>query len=105
LFIDAFDQLREGSQRNWLPRTLPPYVRMVVSTLPGVELDALKQDLPESHIYSLEKMAREQGDALLSQWLEKEAQRTLQPEQREAVLDAFVTNGLPLYLRLAFEEA
>jgi len=105
LFIDALDQLREGSQRNWIPRRLPSHVRMVVSTLPGVELDVLSHDIPASHLLTLEKMTREQGEALLALWLENEAKRTLQPEQRTAVLDAFVTNGLPLYLRLAFEEA
>lgn len=105
LFVDALDQLREGSQGNWLPRTLPPHVRMVVSTLPGTVLDTLKQSLPSSQIQVLEKMTRKQGDQLLSSWLGEEAQRTLQPAQRAAVLDRFETNGLPLYLRLAFEEA
>jgi hypothetical protein len=105
LFIDALDQLREGSQRHWIPRRLPSYVHIIVSTQPGPRLDMLQQELPTSHLLLLKAMTQEEGDQLLTLWLEKEAQRTLQPEQHKAVLEAFVTHGLPLYLRIAFEES
>ena len=42
--------------------------------------------------------------AALAHWL-GEARRRLQPTQREALLTAFTRCGLPLYLKLAFEEA
>ena len=105
LFIDALDQLREGSQRHWIPRRLPSYVHIIVSTQSGPRLDMLQQELPTSHLLLLKAMTQEEGNQLLTLWLEEEAQRTLQPEQRKAVLEAFVTHGLPLYLRIAFEEA
>jgi len=40
---------------------------------------------------------------VLAEWL-TEAHRKLQPQQFQEVLTKFATNGLPLYLRLAFEE-
>jgi hypothetical protein len=60
-------------------------------------------------------MSREEGEELLEVWLEA-AGRTLQPDQRKHVLDRFASasvgeqqeeeqGGLPLYLKLAFEEA
>lgn len=105
LFIDALDQLRESDQRtNWIPRTLPQHVRIVVSILPGSELDKLREDLPASQVLTLMGMTREQGDTLLTRWMEG-AKRRLQSSQHAAILDTFATNGLPLYLRLAFEEA
>ena len=49
-------------------------------------------------------MTREEGAEVLDLWLERTA-RTLQPAQRDEVLGRFAAHGLPLYLRLAFEEA
>jgi hypothetical protein len=49
-------------------------------------------------------MPSREGEALLDVWL-KESGRTLQKPQRKAVLENFSKNGLPLYLKLAFEEA
>lgn len=53
----------------------------------------------------LARMTAADGARLLDTWLTREAQRTLQPTQRAAVLDGFARTGLPLYLRLAYEEA
>jgi NACHT domain- and WD repeat-containing protein len=106
LFIDALDQLRDSGQRAiWVPMNLPEHVHLVISTLPGSGLETLKRYLPPSQMVTLSPMTRGQGEHLLNQWLEQEAKRTLQPEQREAVLQAFAPNGLPLYLRLAYEDA
>lgn len=105
--IDALDQLARRSQRvDWIPKNLPAYVRMVVSILADTEAEqeALHRDFSRSQVLTLGKMTREQGDKLLSSWLD-DAGRTLQPAQRDTVLDRFAIQGLPLYLRLVFEEA
>ncbi len=53
----------------------------------------------------LSGLSQSDGANLLSQWLES-VQRTLQPAQRQAVLESFAqSQGNPLYLKLAFEEA
>ncbi len=106
LFIDALDQLRDRRARSldWLPSRLPPHVHLVVSTLAGECLDTLRVRLPAAAFLELAPMATAEGQALLELWL-ADARRTLRPDQRSDVLDAFAREGLPLQLRLAFQEA
>lgn len=121
VFLDALDQLSDADHaRNliWLPAELPEHVRLVVSTLPGECKTAIERKLPSASLKKLEPMPREEADELLKAWL-SEAGRTLQPPQREEVLRKFALSaiaegetsgakkehGMPLYLKLAFEEA
>jgi WD40 repeat protein len=121
VFVDALDQLSDSDHaRNliWLPRELPEHVRLVVSTLPGECKSALERKLPSTNLMKLEPMPGEEGSELLEIWL-KEAGRTLQRPQRDEVLRKFAASGrpadvssdtraeggMPLYLKLAFEEA
>jgi Domain of unknown function (DUF4062)/NACHT domain len=121
VFLDALDQLSDADHaRNliWLPAELPEHVRLVVSTLPGECKTALERKLPEASLVKLEPMPIEEGSELLDVWL-GEAGRTLQQPQREEVLRKFAASakptddssdaeeegGMPLYLKLAFEEA
>ncbi len=107
VFVDALDQLSDADYARslvWLPSELPDHVRLVVSTLPGECLDALERRLPASNLVKVEPMPPEEGDELLAIWL-RDAGRTLQSHQQEEVLGKFNEDGLPLYLRLAFEEA
>ena len=107
LFLDALDQLSDADNaRNliWLPRQLPEYVKLVVSTLPGECLDALAVKLPETQRLELEPLSSEEGADLLDRWLASVG-RTLQPGQSSEVLHEFSRCSLPLYLKLAFEEA
>ena len=107
LFLDALDHLSNADRaRNliWLLTSLPEHVRLIVSTIPGECLSAVKEKLSGSNLLKLEPMPRDEGEALLDIWLE-DANRTLQPEQRAEVLSKFLGCSLPLYLKLAFEEA
>jgi hypothetical protein len=107
IFLDAFDQLSDVEHtRNfiWLPADLPEHVRLIVSTLPGQCLSALERKLPPLNLIKLEPMPPEEGCTLLDLWL-KDAGRTLQDHQREEILSKFAGCRLPLYLKLAFEEA
>ena len=88
----------------WLPRELPAHVKLVLSTLPGGSLEALRGKLPQAQRLEIEPMPAAEGDRLLQEWL-RSIRRKLQPEQRAEVLRGFGRCGLPLYLRLAFEEA
>ncbi len=105
VLVDSLDQLG-GPARSltWIPRSLPPGVRMVLSTRSGQTLDPLRH---RARLLELGGLERPDGEGLLTAWLESAVpRRTLQPGQREAVLDAFeASRGNPLYLRLAFEEA
>ena len=107
LVLDALDQLSDADHgRNlvWLPRELPDHVRFVVSTIPGECLSALKRKLAPANHVELEPMPIDEGGALLDLWL-ADAGRRLQPAQRAEVLEKFSRVGLPLYLKLAFEES
>lgn len=111
LFLDALDQLGDGQQvsplgpnLNWLPSDLPEHVRVVVSILAGAGLEQLRRRLPAGSVIELERMPDADGAVVLDRWLAG-ARRTLQPGQRAEVLGKFAVHGLPLYLRLAFEEA
>lgn len=107
LFLDALDQLSDiDNARNlaWLPVDLPENVHLVVSCLRGECLSALKSKLPMDNLKKLEPMPLSEGQELLSLWL-GDAGRKLQSHQRDEVLGKFEQCRLPLYLKLAFEEA
>jgi WD40 repeat protein len=107
LFLDALDQLSETDHARslvWLPAELPPNVSIVVSTLPGECLQALETKLPAQARLELKPMSVGDGEAALDRWL-AEADRKLQTDQKEYLLGKFKQCGLPLYLKLAFEEA
>lgn len=107
LFLDALDQLSDSDNaRNlaWLPAKLPRGVRIIVSTLPGECKQALDKKLPRENIIELQTMATLEGEQLLDMLL-ADAQRSLQSNQKRHLLERFALNRLPLYLKLAFEEA
>ena len=106
IFLDALDQLTDAHNARtliWLPSDIPKNVRIVASTLPGECLDAITKHEKITR-FQLQPMPASEGESLLDVWL-KEAGRTLQARQRDTVLESFAKNGLPLYLKLAFEEA
>ena len=104
--LDALDQLAGAARSlSWLPANLPANVQLVVSTLPGECEKALLAKHPTPDVVSVKAMSAGEADKLLGLWLEH-AGRALQPAQRREVLEKFGrSEGLPLYLRLAFEEA
>lgn len=117
LFLDALDQLSDAQQARsliWLPASLPEYVRLIVSALPGECEAALQNKYTRPQLLELKGISRAEAETLLSLWLKK-ARRTLQDHQRAEVLSKFEHSdpqarpgeraGLPLYLKLAFEEA
>jgi NACHT domain- and WD repeat-containing protein len=116
LFLDALDQLSDADNARslaWLPAELPPNVKMVVSTLPGECLQTLETRtqyverstaLPAGNLLEVCPISQAEGEVILDAWL-AEAKRTLQPAQKEHILTRFKQCGLPLYLKLAFEEA
>jgi len=118
LFLDALDQLSPADSAHtlyWLPRELATNVKLVLSVL---ETDSGAEVNPASRVDCFDVAGRiwpgrltelrpldaAAGAELLNAWL-AEAGRTLQPRQREDVLGKFQRCPLPLYLKLAFEEA
>jgi hypothetical protein len=107
LFLDALEQLADADRArslSWMPRKLPANVHLIVSTLPGECLELLQRKMNLANFIKLTPMSEADGQSLLKVWL-GEAARTLQAPQMDEVMAKFRENGLPLYLKLAFEEA
>ncbi|XP_060597437.1 NACHT and WD repeat domain-containing protein 2-like [Ruditapes philippinarum] len=109
LILDSLDQLsgaHGAHQLAWLPTTLPPNVRLIVSTLPNYYgiLDTLRNmtEIPENYIEVL-PLGENLSATILKFWL-KNANRTLTEEQRGLVNEAFTKCNLPLYVKLVFDE-
>jgi WD40 repeat protein len=107
LFLDALDQLSDANNAKrlkWLPSDLPEHVHLIVSSVPSDALNALEYRLPASNRLELASMPSSEGADLLDRWL-LESRRAVTLSQRAHILDRFTACGLPLYLKLAFEEA
>jgi len=107
LIIDALDQLdiNDMARRlTWLPAELPEHVHILVSTLSGEIKTSLETKLPTKCLLELTPMPSNQAEELLDLWL-AEAGRALQQPQREELITKFEGCPIPLYLKLAFEEA
>jgi WD40 repeat protein len=101
IFLDALDQMNRDDPARplaWLGGTLPPHCRIVASS------SDLAPALDGCSIVELEALPQADAAIALDHWLE-DARRRLQPAQRERLLAAFTRCGLPLYLKLALEEA
>jgi hypothetical protein len=102
LFLDALDQLSDSDNAKslyWLPRELPEHARVVVSALP--ELEAR---LSNHYVVHLPLLPSAEAEQILGRWL-KAVYRTLTPDQHKEVIGKFNYSGLPIYLKLAFEQA
>jgi WD40 repeat protein len=113
IFLDALDQLESSEKPEtlfWLPRKLPRHVRLVASVLErsgdlaGQSAEFARRIFPAEAHYLIEPLQATEGAALLDGWLGP-ADRTLQPAQRETLLVGLAESGLPLWLRLATDQA
>lgn len=107
LFLDALDQLSDADNANnlaWLPMKLPPNVRIIVSISEVKHITEFQNKLPEKNLVEIVPLSLKEGKKLLDHWL-KSVERKLQEGQYHVVLNKFAGCGLPLYLKLAFEEA
>lgn len=105
--IDAVDQLPADDpalEFEWLPKELPTNVRLIISTLEGDVLTSLKRRIIGADYERIGELELFNAEILLKEWLAAN-KRQLQPKQTHYILDLFKQNGLPLYLRLATEEA
>ena len=108
LLLDALDQL-EGDRHGalaWLRVALPPSIHLLVSVLDGSDFDVVVRLAPSSERLAVDRMRTDDAGDALGAWLAGASpSRTLQPSQRRAVLEVFDHTGLPLHLRLLYEQA
>ncbi|KAF3835779.1 hypothetical protein F7725_028337 [Dissostichus mawsoni] len=109
IVLDAVDHLSDvhhAHKLRWMPANLPPNVHLVVSMDTNSEAFAnmrLKLNSQRSY-FEVEGLSRDEGRQIMESYLH-ESQRTLTPEQREAVLRSFETTGCPLHLKLILSAA
>lgn len=104
LLIDGLNQLDDrdaARELMWLPRDLPPTIRLVLSTLPGKALDELEnRGWPRMEVEPLTANEREQ---LIVRYLMQLYGKTLDPSLI-AHLTAAPQATNPLFLRAILEE-
>lgn len=109
IILDALDQLSDqlcAQKLHWLPANIPPNVHLVVSMDTNSEVFAnmrLKLETLRS-FFEVERLSRDEGRQMMESYL-RASQRTLTPEQSDAVLQSFEPTGCPLHLKLILSVA
>nr|XP_046248190.1 NACHT domain- and WD repeat-containing protein 1 [Scatophagus argus] len=109
IILDDLDQLADqhcAHKLRWLPDSVPPNVHLVVSMDTNSEAFAnmrLKFKTLGS-FFEVERLSRDEGKQIMEAYL-RSCQRTLTPEQSDAVLQSFETTGCPLHLKLILSAA
>ncbi|XP_070534263.1 NACHT and WD repeat domain-containing protein 2-like [Ptychodera flava] len=111
IFLDSLDQLSasEGAHRvAWLPRFLPPYAALVVSTLPKEHkiLETMQSMLsPQTTGYvAVTQLSVDDSVKIMDSWLHSE-KRTTNAEQKAIISNSIKQCSLPLFLKLLFDQA
>ncbi len=103
LILDALDQLEDRDEAHelpWLPREIPPNIRIVLSTTPGRPLDTLKRrGWPCLAVEPLDDSERKN---LIRNYLAQYT-KALNHSQTDLIASADQTSS-PLYLRSLLEE-
>jgi len=103
LILDALNQLEyrdNAPDLGWLPWSFSPHVRLIVSTLPGRSLDALKKRTwPEMTVGSMEKTDQEK---YIPEYLAIYGKALEDPQIKRIIAARQTAN--PLYLRTLLEE-
>lgn len=102
IFLDSLDQLSladNAQSLSWLPRELPEYARIVVSSLPY-----LSENLNETNLLRLPLLPEAEAKDILDAWL-LSINRKLTEKQYDILISNFRNTKLPLYLNIAFEQA
>jgi hypothetical protein len=102
LFLDALDQLSDSDNARtlyWLPGELPEHAKVIVSALSYME-----PQLSNHYVVHLPLLPPTEAEQILGRWL-KAVNRTLRDNQHDEIIGKFKHSGLPIYLKLAFEQA
>ena len=110
IILDSLDQLspEDGAfQLTWLPTRLPPWVKMVISTISNDDykcLENIKGLIPERFFVKVPRLPLDDAVRIVNGWLSSN-KRALTEDQRSILLDAFQKCALPIFLKISFEEA
>ena len=110
IILDSLDQLspEDGAfQLTWLPIRLPPWVKMIISTISNDKYNCLKNVkglIPDRFFVEIPRLPLDDAVKIVNSWLSTN-KRTLKESQRDVLLDAFQKCSLPIFLKVSFEEA
>ncbi|XP_064187441.1 NACHT domain- and WD repeat-containing protein 1 [Anguilla rostrata] len=110
IILDSLDQLSEANHAHklhWLPKEIPPYVQIVVSTVDSGPplLEALRGMIPApENFFLVEQLGVDQGREIIDAYM-RAAGRRLTSDQRDVVLRGFQHCGHPLLLKLTLDTA
>ncbi len=105
ILIDAINQLdvtMPAQATRWLPETLPANVRVILTTLPGPALAALRERRQPPAEVLLQPLTSSDREAIMEGYLAR-YRKSLDADQRSALLGK-ADAGIPLYLLTALEE-
>ncbi|HEX9746183.1 MAG TPA: DUF4062 domain-containing protein [bacterium] len=103
IILDALNKLEEPENTRrleWLPVHIPDNIRLIVSSLPGLSLDELKNR--EWQFYEVEKLDRSERVKLIRNYLNQYS-KSLDDDRSKRIVENDST-GNPLYLRSLLEE-
>ena len=108
VLLDSLDQLsgeNNAYKMNWLPRTLPPNVRFIVSTYTEASdlIGTLRLMFLSTSFIQVPVFSSELSIQVLKSWLQQ-GNRTLTEEQFSLAEAAFEKCSLPLYVKLIFDQ-
>ena len=110
ILLDSVDQLGpflNAYSMEWLPTTLPPNVKLILSTLPeeGGILNNLRKLLPDKSCYvEVPALPESTGKEIIEMYLRLH-KRKLTESQLLYVLTIFKGHPTPLFLKLLLDEA
>lgn len=109
IMLDALDQISDqhsAHKLHWLSANVPPNVHLVVSMDTNSEVFATMRLKLGSlrNFFEAERLSGDEGRQIMESYL-RAAQRTLTPEQSDAVLQSFEPTGCPLHLKLLLSAA
>ncbi|CAF3996393.1 unnamed protein product, partial [Rotaria magnacalcarata] len=109
IFFDSLDQLSSADgahSMSWLPPTLPNYVKIIVSTLPGIfNILSTLRNIIESreNFVQIKPLGEELAKTVLVARLSRQ-HRKITDTQWELVHERLAECNLPLYVKLVFDE-
>ena len=109
IFLDSLDQLSATDGAHglaWLPTSMPPNVKFVVSTLPnyyGILETSRKMISNEENYIQITPLGEELSHKVIKSWLVSK-NRTVCESQWKIVTEALSKCNLPLYTKLVFGE-
>ena len=106
ILLDAVNQLYNFENIHnleWLPVYIPENVHIIISTTYEDYIKKFEVNISDDNIIELGELLLKEREELLDSWLDN-VTRTLTNYQKNVILNNYSQNGLPLYLKLAFEE-